>query len=185
MKQLIACLVVGLLLGSSVTLYVDSRAYDRLKAHSDSVSTSANALALEAHRYADSMEAKVAKLAAMKRRVITQVIVDTLQAMEAESILVASKTAQDSIVSLKSEIVSLKSANGGLWDALAIANAQVAAEKQRGDSLLGKVDELNASVQDLTQRIAKLRGAPKWLKISTEVVKDVGLVWVGSQLAKR
>lgn len=185
MKSEIWWLVAGIVIGAGLTFYVSDRAYRDLKVHADSVSIASNSTVRAAHRVSDSLKARNAILEAQKQKVIVRAVKDTTDAARADSLLAVAWTTEDSIIALTEEVTALKSTVKDLWEALAIANSQIEIEKHRGDSLLAKTDTLNSNVQDLTQKINKLKGTPKWLKIGTEVVKDVGLVYAGTRLVRR
>lgn len=131
--------------------------------------------------YADSLEQLADSLKHERTKVIKVVDRDTTSANIAQRALAIAKTARDSVRLLLHENISLRSAQLGLFQALAIANQENAALRQRGDSL-------QTVVIDLRDRIEKLKPRPKWVSIGirvTEVVVAFKAGWEAHKAAKK
>lgn len=173
--------VTGIVVGAGAASYAGSRAYTNLKIHADSVRVATDSSVLAAHRFSDSIKKKVDVTETKKQKIIVKAVADTAKV---DSLLAMAMTNKDTIDALKSQVELLKDVNRNLFQALALSNEQIQAERTRADSLQRAVDGLNVSVQDLARRINALHGTPKWLKIGTEVVKDVGIFVAGVQYGR-
>lgn len=166
--------VIGLAIGVLATGLLSKSCADRalaeLQAHSDTAVANVK-------QYADSLRRASDSLAQRQVRVVTVVRQDTAAAHVARQALAIAKTARDSNVALVGEVTALRSANAGLFEALALAQTEAATERMRGDSL-------ERVVVDLGRRIAKLKPRPKWFTVSLRVVELVAAVKGGYEWGK-
>lgn len=163
-------LVVGALVAGLLTKSCSDKSIEELQAHS-------KVTVAEATAFGDSMVRVADSLRRQQVRVVTVVKQDTTAARVARQALASAKNARDSIALYQIENANLESAKLGLFQALALANAESDSLRRRGDSL-------QTVVSDLGRRIERLKPRPKWLRVSIEVVKIGGAAYAGYEAGR-
>lgn len=175
---------IGLVAGAAGVAYAGSREYASLRQYANSVAQHSLVVDSTAHKLSDSTKILVTALSQKKTTIVTRVKKDTAAANRLDSAVRAAKTSTDSIQALVQEVVVLKSANVGLYQALAIADSISRLEHSRGDSLQTMLDSANVQVRTIAKKIDALHGTPKWLSISFEVLKIGGAAYAGYKVGQ-
>lgn len=182
MTSALRWLGAGIVLGAAGLGLLGRHQYAALKSYADSLAVASALADGQVRRLSDSVAAVIADLGTRKQRIITKVIEDTTKA---ESLLAVAKTASDSMEAYKSEVETLKTANRSLFQALAISDSMIAAEKFRGDSLERTVSALNGSMQVLVKRINSLHGTPAIVKAGIGIAALGAAAYGGYKLGQR
>lgn len=168
--------VLGAVLGVGVMYFTSSRKEAALKAYADSVQMVSAEATARATAYADSMRrvsdsAAAAEFAAKTAlnnarqvaRNLSQAVAQARTASDSNTALVALVAQQDTVI--KTQFL-----------ALSAADAQIATERLRGDSLDVALGSAKRTIADLTHHIDQLNGhaLPKWARIGLKTV-EVGL----------
>lgn len=178
-------LLLGFMLATVSVLTCHDRQVEALKVYADSVTTAATHYVARVDRFADSLVVLVDSLQTHKDTLVVAAVADTMAAAELELSLADQKTTADSNVVLRAENRALRRANVNLWTALNIANAQLAASMTRGDSLGKALAIVTADLRAVNARVQGLTPAPKWFRISFEIMKVGAAFYAGVKYAER
>lgn len=177
--------LAGFLLAAGLSTRCADRRMRELREYSQQQASAARQLVAHGRARADSLRRRADSIAATRQVVIHQVVQDTVAAAIAQRSLAAARTVRDTNVALRLENQALRQAVSGLWAANRQAEQIIALERARGDSLDKALGEVNGQLQAVNARVQDLKPAPKWLRVSWEVVKLAGAGWAGYQLGRR
>lgn len=157
------------------------REFAGLRSYADSLRVVSARADSESQHFGDSLEAVVAGLKARKNVFVTRAMTDTAHA---DSLLRLAHTATDSLAAYKVTVETLRLATRSLFEALEVSDSIARAETLRADSCERTREALNTNIANLTRRVDRLQGLPKWARISLDLVALGGATYAGYKVGQ-
>lgn len=174
--------VAGVVAGALVLGVIGRRQYASLRAFADSTKVAAAIDVANARHYGDSLKGVVGQLASRRTTLVVRAAADTARA---DSALRVARTATDSLAAYKVEVATLRTANRTLFEAQAVSDSIIAAQRLDVDSCGRTIETLNGRIATLVGRVDRLGGLPKWAKVSLTVGGLVAAGYGGYKVGQR